>query len=175
MDSHDCQESREQDLKMYHHQKVLKPSGQEEEKASCNKTNPVGIACLSPYPAMYGLQPILCHSTPHSSLRDLGQNSSMAKPRSHLRVLLWKMVKKRKDLGFHLKLTPKKRVHHEWEVIGPSGNPSTTQKLEWMMGSHKMIHVHKKHSTVNLGRRWWLWKCYKHQTLIESTVCKARD
>ena len=49
---------------------------------------------------MNGHQPLLCCPAPHSSFRDLGQSSYLAKLKSHTRDLLWKMSRKKKDLVF---------------------------------------------------------------------------
>ena len=118
---------------MYHNQELQQSSGQEEEQPSCSR-----LGGMLPQPCMSGQQPLLCCPAPHSSFRNLGQSSYMAKLKSHTRDLLWKMSRKRKDLVFsdsamgcrHLELPPNKRIYHKREVISPSRNPGTIQKLE---------------------------------------------
>ena len=115
------------------------------------KSNPhvVGWSGMLPHPCMSGHPPLLCCPAPHSSFRDLGQSSYLAKLKSHTRDLLWNMSRKRKDFVFldstvgcrHLKLPPNKRIYHMREVISPTGNPGTSQKLEQKMGSPRVINV----------------------------------
>lgn len=123
----------------------------EEERRLCSRIN-LGYFCH--YPAMNGLLALFpCPLTLLSSFRDLRQSSCLAKLRPHTRDLVWEMGKERKDLALldstvecrHLELPPNKKIHNEWEVISPSGNPGTTQMVAWMLGSQRVIRVHKKH------------------------------
>ena len=102
---------------MYHNQELQQSSGHEEQQPSCSR-----LGGMLRQPCMNGHQALLCCPAPHSSFRDLGQSSYLAKLKSHTRDLLWKMSRKKKDLVF---LDSMWLLHWEVDSLPPShqGSP----------------------------------------------------
>lgn len=139
----------ESNWRVYRNQKLQKPSGQEEEKPSCSRTNLIGVGWW-PYPAWVASK----HSSVVQSLTQVSKTWGRASTWPSLghtpEIRFGKWARREKILDStvgcrHLVLPTNKRIYHEWEVISPSRNPGTPQKLQWKMGSHKMISAHKEH------------------------------